>query len=207
MKLKFPGRFFVTGTDTGVGKTFVCALLARGLEASYWKPVQTGFVDGLDSDAVREAAGLDAARIIPETCLFRKPLSPHLAAGIEGQRIDIERFDLSGKPASLIIEGAGGVMVPLNEDFMVIDLIKKLGVPALVVAPNRLGVINHTLLTIQALRGAGIDILGVILNQAVNNDHKEAIEHYGRVPVLAQLDILEPVNPQTLKEKFNELFL
>lgn len=207
MQFKFPDRFFVTGTDTGVGKTFVCALLAAGLGAHYWKPVQSGSLDGLDSTWVREAAGLDQTRIVPETYVFGRALSPHLAAGIEGIRINIDQFDLSDKPVTLIIEGAGGIMVPLNEDALVADLIKKLAVPAVIVAPNRLGVINHTLLTIQALKNADISILGVILNQGINNDHKQAIERFGNVPVLGQLDNLSPVTRKVLKEKFNELFL
>jgi len=207
VQFKFPDRFFVTGTDTGVGKTYVCSLLAAGLDAHYWKPVQSGSLDGLDSAWVREAAGLDQTRIVPETYVFGRALSPHLAAGIEGIRIDIDQFDLSDKPVTLIIEGAGGVMVPLNEDALVADLIKKLAVPAVIVAPNRLGVINHTLLTIQALKNADIFVLGVILNQGINNDHKQAIERFGNVPVLGQLDNLDPVTRKVLKEKFNELFL
>jgi dethiobiotin synthetase len=207
MKFRFPDRFFVTGTDTGVGKTLVCALLAAGLGAHYWKPVQSGAKDGLDSTAVRKMAGLDKTRVVPETYMFSEALSPHLAAGIEGARIDIDRFSLSRKPDLLIIEGAGGVMVPLNENTLIIDLIKKLSVPVLIVACNRLGVINHTLLTVEALKAAGISILGVILNQGINYDHARSIEHYANTPVLAQVENLEFATPQTLKEKFNELFL
>ncbi len=197
----------MTGSDTGAGKTFICALLALGLGAHYWKPVQSGSEDGFDSAAVKEMAGLDQKRIVPEAYALRRSLSPHLAALMEGVRVDTDRIDLSGKPARLIIEGAGGVMVPLNENTLMIDLIKKLAVPALIVAHSRLGVISHTLLTIQALERADIEILGVILNRTINNDHKKAIEHYGNVPVLAQVETLDPATPTILKQKFNELFL
>lgn len=206
MKYPFPDRFFVTGTDTGVGKTLVCALLAVGLDAGYWKPVQSGAGEGLDSVAVAEMAGLGKEHVVPETYVLREPLSPHLSAGLEKIRIDLDRLSLPGKPGSLIIEGAGGVMVPLNENSLIIDLIKKLSVPALIVACNRLGVISHTLLTVEALKTRGINILGVILNKGVNKDHKDSIEHYAHVPVLAQIEDLDRINPQILKEKFNELF-
>lgn len=185
----------------------VCALLAAGLRHNYWKPVQSGSMDGLDSDVVRELAGLEQDRIIPESYVFSRPLSPHLAAQKEGARIDPDLIQLPANPGSLIIEGAGGVLVPLNKDFLMIDLIKKLAVPALIVASNRLGVINHTLLTVMALKQAGIDILGVILNGAVNNEHKQAIEHYGNVSVLAQLERLDNITRKKVKQKFNELFL
>jgi dethiobiotin synthetase len=206
MKYRFPDRFFVTGTDTGVGKTLVCALLAAGLDSCYWKPVQSGAREGMDSMAVRKMGGLNKKSIVPETYVLREPLSPHLAAGHEETRIDLDRISLPDEPGSLIIEGAGGVMVPLNENSLIIDLIKKLSVPALIVACNRLGVISHTLLTAEALKKRGINILGVILNKGVNNDHKNSIEHYAHIPVLAQIEDLEHITPQILKEKFNELF-
>jgi len=208
VKFNFPDRFFVTGSDTGIGKTFVCALLARGLGThSYWKPIQSGSLNGLDSKAVQEMAGLEHTSIVPEGYVFRQPVSPHLAAEIEGVRINIDHLDLSGKPGLLIIEGAGGVMTPLNENSLILDLIKKLKVPALIVSHNRLGAINHALLTIEVLEKAGIHVLGIILNGAINNDHLKAIEHYGKIPVLAQLEYLEIATPEKLEDKFSELFL
>jgi len=207
VKFQFPPRFFVTGTDTGVGKTFACALLARGLGYHYWKPVQSGSLDGLDSTMVQKMAGLEQNLIVPENYVLKQPLSPHLAAEIDGIRIDINLIDLARKPEFLIIEGAGGVMTPLNKNSLILDLIKKLAVPVLIVSFNRLGTINNTLLTIDSLVKADLDILGVILNGAFNIDHKEAIEHYGKVPVLAQLEHLDPVTPEKLEEKFSELFL
>lgn len=207
MKVNFPNRFFVTGTDTGVGKTMVCALLAAGLRHCYWKPVQSGSMEGMDSDLVRGISGLEQDRIIPESYVFSQPLSPHLAAQKEGARIDLDLIQPPLNSGSLIIEGAGGIMVPLNENSLMIDLIKKLGVPVLIVACNRLGVINHTLLSTGALKQAGVDVLGVILNGAVNNEHKQAIEHYTDISVLAQLERLDNITVKKVKQKFNELFL
>lgn len=164
-------------------------------------------MDGLDSTMVQKMAGLGQNRIVPENYVFKQPLSPHLAAEFEGIKIDISLIEPAIKPDFLIIEGAGGVMTPLNENCLILDLIKQLAVPVLIVSLNRLGTINHTLLTITSLVTAGLDIPGVILNGAVNMDHKEAIEHYGKVPVLAQLEHLDHVTPEKLEEKFSELFL
>ncbi len=197
----------MAGTDTGVGKTLVSAMLCLGLGADYWKPVQSGSVEGLDSTMVSRMSGLGKERVLPERYVFRDPLSPHLAARNEGGWIDPERLCIPGNPGRLIVEGAGGLMVPLNNDFLMIDLIRELDIPVLVVASNRLGTINHTLLTVKALASAKADILGVVLNKGINPDHKEAIEHFGQVKVLAQLGHFETINPEILQKRFNELFL
>ena len=202
----FPRCFFVTGTDTGVGKTVISALLAAGLEAYYWKPVQSGSDQGLDSQQVALWAGLDREKIIPEAYTLRQPLSPHLAAERDGVFIDPQRLHIPDAQGTLIIEGAGGIMVPLNNDLLILDWVRSLAVPVLIVAPNRLGVINHTLLTINALGCYGVKILGVILNGEPNMDHVQAIEHFGRTPVLAQVQTMPEITPQLLKSKFAEYF-
>ena len=197
----------MTGTDTGVGKTFVCTLLACGLDAYYWKPVQSGGAEGLDSDFVREKGGTGMEKIIPETYVLGPPVSPHLAAQKDMTSVDIDLIDHHDKPCPLIVEGAGGVMVPLSDDAFIIDLIKKMAFPVLIVAANRLGVINHTLLTLEALRQASISVFGVILNQAVNHDNKRAVEYYGKTEVLAQIEQLDSLTPKVFRAKFYELFL
>lgn len=207
VKFSFPDRFFVTGTDTGVGKTVVCALLAAGLKTNYWKPVQSGSVEGLDSETVRTLAGLEHSMIVPEAYVFQKPVSPHLAAEMEGVRIDFEQLNLLNKPADLIIEGAGGLMVPLCENVLILDLIDKLALPVLIVARNTLGTINHTLLTVETLKNADLDIMGVVLNGVRNDAHVKTIEHFGKVPVLAQLEPFSHFSPTALKDRFHELFL
>lgn len=206
MAFVFPDRFFVTGVDTEAGKTIVSSMLVRGLDAFYWKPVQTGSRLVSDSDMVRQMAGITENRIIPEVYSFAEPLSPHLAAALDSSYIYPEKIK-SPDVFPLIVEGAGGLLVPLNNDFLMIDLIQKLNLPALIVARNKLGVINHTLLTIEALKTRSIDILGVILSDGINRDHKQAIERFSNVQVIAQLDSLESITPDMLRKKFDELFL
>lgn len=207
MRYDFPDNFFVTGTDTGVGKTFICALLASGLGAGYWKPVQSGSLDGLDSDVVCRVSDMGRNKVIPERYILKRPLSPHLAAAYENTEIDLDEISLPLCSFPLIVEGAGGVLVPLNRRIQIIHLIKKLDLPCIIVASQRLGVINHTLLTLQVLKDADIEVTGVILNNGINHDHKEAIEYYGNVRVLAQVERMEEINPENMKKKFNELFL
>ena len=161
MAAEFPSRLFVTGTDTGVGKSYVSALLVAGLEAAYWKPVQSGA--DADADWVRRVAGLPAERVLPETYRLRAPLSPHEAARREGVQIEMSRFVLP-KRKRLIVEGAGGVMVPLDDRHLMVDLMVDLGLPVLVVARSELGTINHTLLTLDQLRRRGCPLWGVVVN-------------------------------------------
>ena len=135
MTAELPPRLFVTGTDTGVGKSYVAALLAVGLEAAYWKPVQSG--TDADADWLRCVTGLPAERILPETYRLRAPLSPHEAAQREGVQIEMSRF-VRPVQKHLIVEGAGGVMVPLDDRHLMIDLMVDLGLPVLVVARSEL---------------------------------------------------------------------
>ncbi len=189
-----------------MGKTVVSALLAAGLNAGYWKPVQSGSLQGLDSAQVLKWSGLDPARILPEAYVLTQPLSPHLAAEREGQSIDPGKLVIPEFPGRLVIEGAGGIMVPLNREMLILDWVKNMSLPVLIVAPNRLGVINHTLMTASILRQAEVPVLGVILNYGINNDHVQAIEHFTQVPVLAQVEVLDVLSPRVLKESFLRYF-
>ena len=200
---KLPARLFVTGTDTGVGKSYVAALLAAGMEAAYWKPVQSG-VDA-DADWVRRAAGLPAERVLPETYRLRAPLSPHEAARREGVQIEMSRFVLPKQPR-LIVEGAGGVMVPLDDWHLMIDLMAALGLPVLVVARSQLGTINHTLLTLEQLRRRACPIVGVVVNGPPNPANCRAIAHYGKVPVLAAIDRRVALSPGEVRALFARYF-
>lgn len=183
---------FVTGTDTGVGKTVVSAWLALHWQAAYWKPIQSGLGEGAtDSEWVARWSGQAP---FAETYRLRTPASPHLAARLDGQRIRLDAFSLPKAPR-LIVEGAGGVMVPLNDEHLMLDLMRRLRLPVLLVARPALGTINHTLLSLRVLRDSGIDVLGVILNGPTSDttppiqDTRAAIEHHGRVRVL---DVLSP---------------
>ena len=193
--MKIARRVFVTGTGTGVGKTVVAAMLMAGRGGRYWKPVQSGAAADMDSRAVREMAGLAAEAIVPETHVLTAPLSPHAAAAREGRTIALDDFVLpadDGNP--LVVEGAGGVLVPLNDKEMMIDLMAALDLPVLVAAPSALGTINHTLLTLEALRRRGLAVCGVVMCGEDNPGNREAVAGYGRVAVgwLPRLPRLEP---------------
>lgn len=203
MAAEFPSRLFVTGTDTGVGKSYVAALLVAGLEAAYWKPVQSGA--DADADWVRRVAGLPAERVLPETYRLRAPLSPHEAARREGVQIEMSRFVLP-KRKRLIVEGAGGVMVPLDDRHLMVDLMVDLGLPVLVVARSELGTINHTLLTLDQLRRRGCPLWGVVVNGPPNPANCQAIAHYGEVPVLAAIDRRVELSPAKVRALFTRYF-
>lgn len=204
--MPFPAQFFVTGTDTNVGKTVVSAMLALGLGAAYWKPVQSGLEPITDTEYVRQTTGLDASHFIPERFRLTEPLSPHASAAIDGVKIALSDFQLpvTTKP-HLIVEGAGGLMVPLNQQDFIIDLIQHLDLPVCLVARSTLGTINHTLLSIAQLRRAQVPILGVILNGPKNPSNRDAIAHYGQVPILGELEPLATINPDTLKQALARL--
>lgn len=203
----FPPRFFLTGTDTNVGKTVVSALLTLGLGAAYWKPIQSGLEPITDTEFIRLVTELDDSHFIAERFRLTQPLSPHAAAALDRVEIALPDFELPAteKP-HLIVEGAGGLMVPLNSQDLMINLIQSLNLPVCLVARSTLGTINHTLLSIAQLRLAGIPILGVILNGQRNLVNREAIAHYGKVPILGELEILSEITPLTLKNAFQQMF-
>lgn len=203
----FPPALFISGTDTDVGKTVVSALVTLGLGARYWKPVQSGIVDGWDRERVQAWTGLPTDHFLPETYALREPLSPHAAAAIDGVTIDLDAFEpppADGRP--LVVEGAGGLLVPLNDKALVIDLIARLGLPVLLVVRSGLGTINHTLLSLEALRSRQLPILGVVINGPRNPGNRAAIETYGRVPVLAELEPLPTLDPETLRLAWQHCF-
>ncbi|MBM3131857.1 MAG: dethiobiotin synthase [Chloroflexi bacterium] len=163
-KIEFPRRLFITGTDTGIGKTVVSAILMAGLDGTYWKPVQSGTEEGSDTEWVRRATGLPMSHFLPETYGLKRPLSPHASAAMEGVRIELDAFRVPETKGHLIVEGAGGIMVPLNDRHLMVDLMKRLGFPVLLVARRTLGTINHGLLSLEQLRRHGIEVFGVVMN-------------------------------------------
>lgn len=203
-----PNRIFITGTDTGVGKTVVSAILTAGLNGFYWKPIQSGLEMGTDTEWVREKAGLTDDHFFSETYRLTQPLSPHEAAVRDGVRIDLDAFKMPEVPVAghLIIEGAGGIMVPLNETHLMTDLMKRLGAPVMLVARTSLGTINHTLLSLEQLRREGIEVMGVIMNGPRNQGNKEAVERHGRVSVLAEIEPVMHIDPQNLRILFKNCF-
>ena len=189
---------FVTGTDTGVGKTVVSALLVSALRRSakvgYWKPVQTGIEEDDDTAEVRRLAACDAAEIADVGVRLHRPLSPHLSARLAGQTIEMADLlrTAEGLPDDRywIVEGAGGLLVPLNESAMMADLMRAVSLPAVIVARSGLGTINHTLLTVSELVRWSIDIAGVVMVGDTNAENRLAIERYGGVRVLAEIPVL-----------------
>jgi dethiobiotin synthetase len=204
----FPKRLFVTGTDTGVGKTLVSAILMTGLGGYYWKPIQSGLEEITDREWVSGKTGLSKKHFFPETYKLTQPLSPHSAACRDGVRIKLESFNAPEIPESghLIIEGAGGVMVPLNERHLMTDLMKKLGAPVLLVCRSSLGTINHTLLSLEQLNREGLEVFGVVMNGPRNKENRDAIEHYGRIRVLAEIENMPVIGPEMLTKTFREHF-
>lgn len=201
-------RFFVTGTDTGIGKTTVCALLCAALDALYWKPIQTGTREGTDRETVIRLAGLPRERALPERYRFAPPVSPHLAARRAGVRIRLSEIQVPPLPRSenLIAEGAGGVLVPINETQFMTDLMRHLRLPALLVSRTSLGTINHTLLSLAALRAAKIPVRGVIFSGPANRENAAAIEKYGRAPIVGRVPRLPALHRTALLETFRRHF-
>ncbi|MBF0098218.1 MAG: dethiobiotin synthase [Magnetococcales bacterium] len=193
--------YFVTGTDTGVGKTVVAAWLVDKLAGAYWKPVQSGAAPGEagDVEEVCRLSGLAPARCHAPVYRLALPRSPHEAAYREGVRIELSRLTLPEEQRCLIVEGAGGVLVPLNERQSMVDLMRQLALPVIVVARTQLGTINHTLLTLHCLRHFGLTVVGIILNGYPDPENRQAIAHYGQVNILAELPWLEPFSWPTLQ--------
>lgn len=190
--------YFVAGSDTEVGKTVVAACLVRALDADYWKPVETGLEQGSDTAEVLRLTGLPADRLHPSAYALQVPLSPHEAARLEGVEIALDAFVLPATGRPLVVEGAGGLMVPLNRRYFMIDLIERLGLPVILVVRSGLGTINHTLLSLDALRSRSLPVEGVILNGPPNPANRAAIEYYGEVRVLAEIPRLESIDRKTV---------
>ena len=160
-----PSRIIVAGTDTNVGKTIVSSLLVNKLDAHYWKPVQCGDLDtGGDSATIKKLSGIKANRIIPEAYRLKMPASPNQAAAAEGITIDKENLKLPNHEGALVVELAGGLMVPLRDDWLQIDQVKEWNLPVVLVARSGLGTLNHTLLSIEALENRNIKVATLILN-------------------------------------------
>jgi dethiobiotin synthase len=200
--------YFVTGTDTNVGKTVLSALLVTALDGVYWKPIQTGAVEGTDRSSVATWSGVSAERLLPERYCFDPPVSPHLAAREAGVHISLESLKFPDAPASspLIVEGAGGAMAPINGRDLMRDLMQRLGLPVMIAARTALGTINHTLLTLAALRAAQLNICGVVMIGEEHAENRRAIEHYGEVRVIGHIPRLSQINRAALLEVFHRYF-
>lgn len=197
--------FVVTGTDTDVGKTVFAAGLAGFLDGWYWKPVQAGIDGGGDADRVAELSGLGRDRILPEAYRLTTPCSPHRAAEIDGVAIDPAALALPAQ-RPLVVEGAGGALVPLRDDLLMADLFARWGLPAIVVARTALGTINHSLLTIEALRARGVTVHGIAFAGEAVEDSEATICRIGKVKRLGRLPWLPVLDPRSLAQAFADAF-
>ena len=195
---------FVTGTDTGVGKTVAAAALMHRYRGTaplcYWKPIQTGIEIDDDTATVRRLGACADEEVFGQGVRLPKPVSPHLAARWAGRRIDLAelRGMLPRTDVSWIVEGAGGVLAPVNESQTMADWMACLALPVLIVARSGLGTINHTLLTLEALRTRRLRVAGVVMIGEPNPDNRAAIEQYGSVPVVGEMPVLTPLDPGLL---------
>ena len=201
-----PRGLFVTGTDTGVGKTVVAASVLHRYRAGrllrYWKPIQTGVESDDDTADVARLAECDERELFRHGVRLPRPVSPHLAARLSGCTIDadelLEAYRRESHDARWIVEGAGGVLVPITDRETMADLMVRLGLPVVVVARTALGTINHTLLTVEALRLRELEVAGVVMVGRQDADTCEAIERYGRVAILGQMPTFTPLTCSAL---------
>lgn len=198
--------FVIVGTDTNVGKTVVSAALVGALGAYYWKPVQSGLDGETDSQTVARLAGAPAERILPEAWRLKLPASPHISARAEGVEIDPARLAPPACDGALVIETAGGVMVPLTDDFITADLLARWRLPAIVVARTALGTINHSLLTIEAMRRRDIPIFGLVFVGDEEAAPQASVARLANIRVLGRLPRLDPLTRESLGAAFNASF-
>lgn len=194
----------ITGTDTGVGKTIFSAGLTQALGATYWKPVQSGLAEETDTETV---ARLTGCRVLPEAYRLQLPASPHLSAACEGIEIRPEALGLPQSEGVLVVEGAGGALVPLQGDMLYADLMAAWAAPIILVARTSLGTINHSLLTIEALRSRGLTLLGVAFVGEENADSQSSICRLGKTRSLGRLPILKDLTGSSLASAFKEIDL
>ncbi|WP_225009615.1 MULTISPECIES: dethiobiotin synthase [Novosphingobium] len=198
-------RFVVTGTDTGIGKTVFSAALTGAMGAHYWKPIQSGRDDGADHDVVIQMGGVPESRVLPEAYFLETPCSPHRAAEIDGVAIDLSRLALPDL-SPLVVEGAGGALVPITRNTTYADVFAWWNVPAIVVARTSLGTINHTLLTIEALRARAVPIHGVAFVGDEVADSQMTICAMGGVKQLGRLPRLDVLTRASLTAAFADNF-
>lgn len=198
--------FIIAGTDTYVGKTVLSSvLMAAHDDLVYWKPIQSGLQEETDSETVQRLSQCGEARILPEAYKLQQPLSPHLSARLDGVSIALEKLE---NPAieHLIIETAGGVLTPISEKILQIDLIKMWSIPVLLATRSSLGTINHSLLTIDALRRRDIEIAGVVMIGEINAENENAVHYYGNIEILGRIPPIQNLHRKALSDIYTDHF-
>ncbi len=191
-------RLFVTGIGTDIGKTVVSAILSEALEADYWKPIQCGELENSDSMCVQSWINNKKSVVHQEAYRLKGFMSPHAAAKLENIEIDLNSIELPDTTNTLIIEGAGGLMVPINDETLILDLIVHLDAEVIVVSENYLGSINHSLLTLEILKSRGIQVAGIIFNGDKNEDTESVILEYSGVKLLGHINREETINSEVI---------
>ena len=200
----FSKRIIICGTDTDVGKTIVSSFFVQGLKGIYWKPIQSGTEEGTDTKTVCNLLNLEPNRYISERYKFKAPVSPHWAAEQESGFIEPSNLKLPDLDELIIIETAGGLMVPLNREWLQIDQLKVWGAPIILVARTGLGTLNHTLLSLEALRHRNLVVLGIVLNGPPHEDNPKTLEQFGDTRILASLPIFNEINAKVLSHEWNK---
>jgi dethiobiotin synthetase len=199
-------RIIVAGTDTGIGKTVFAAGLTRFLDGFYFKPIQAGLEGETDTAVVQRLSGLPATRMLPEVWRLKTEASPHLAAERDGVMINPQGLTLPILDRPLIVEGAGGLMVPLTRDLLYIDVFAAWRSQLVLCARTSLGTLNHTLLSLEALQRRGIPVLGIALIGDAHQDNERILKEMGRVPILGRVPLLNPLTPESLSKAFSASF-
>ncbi len=197
-------KYFVTGIGTDVGKSIVSAILVESMQADYWKPIQSGDIENSDTIKVKSLISNNISKFHKEEYSLNTAVSPHLSAKIDGIEIDLDSFKLPETNNHLIVEGAGGLLVPISNHFTVVDIIKKLNIEVIIISKNYLGSINHTLLTIESLKQRNINIKGIIFNGVPNKESESIIQKLTNINILGKINEEETINKETILKYKND---
>ena len=198
-------QFIICGTDTDIGKTLISSFFVRGLNSFYWKPIQSGIEAQTDSQIIEKLAKVNKEKIINEAYVFTKPLSPHWAAEIDQKNINFDLLTLPKVNGSLIVETAGGLMVPITRNYLQIDQIKEWGLPVILVCKSTLGTLNHTLLSIEALQKRSINISGLVVNGKKHLDNPKTLVEFTGLPIIAEFPFIQKIDSNNLDILWKEL--
>ena len=196
-------KYIIAGIGTEIGKTFISSILTENLQADYWKPIQSGALDFTDTDTVKSLISNNKTVFHPETYRLNQPMSPHAAAAIDGVEIELSKFQLPQTENHLIVELAGGIMVPLNDRETNLDLIKKLNIPVILISKNYLGSINHTLLSVEVLKINDIEVKGLIFNGQQNKSSEDFILNYTKLECLGRVGFEENIDKNVVMKWAN----
>ena len=198
-------KFIICGTDTDIGKTLISSFFVKGLNSFYWKPIQSGIELQTDSQTVEKLTQVSKEKIIREAYVFTKPLSPHWAAEIDQKTINLNMLRLPKVKGSLIVETAGGLMVPITRNFLQIDQIKEWNLPVILVCKSSLGTLNHTLLSIEALKSRNIEILGLVVNGKKHLDNPKTLVEFSGMPIITEFPYIKKIDSNNFDILWKEL--